>query len=280
MIRIILFLFLCFIPAAGQTIRENTQRNLMAMTNISATQLVDGKPYRVAMFGNRQVFDRAIPTPKVGVRPGAEWYSLLQDSQLWQLTRVNGHFIYSDNTRWFEIARISLGGDEKWEGSVPCEGEVYVVDNNIVRITQRFNPNRLTKAVSIDMVYEWVQLKEKRLLPARMTMTAEIKNGRKHTVRIEWTNYQEFGTELVIKEPDETETLRPIKFGNAFVESSEQQFEKDDFGLPSPSDATEVPKLDLNVPSILNPGSGLPVKTKTVRLNAWKRFFRKLLPKP
>jgi hypothetical protein len=276
MIRGILFLLLCFTPAMGQTIRENTQRTLMAMTNISATQLVDGKPYRVAMFGNRQVFARAIPTPKIGIRPGAEWYSLLQASQLWKLTPAGDHFTYSDHTRWFEISRIAFGADEKWEGLVPCEGEVYVVDNNIVRITQRFNPGRHTNSVSIDMFYEWIQLKQKRLLPSRMTMTAEFKNRRTYKVQVEWVNYQEFGTELIVKEPSETDTLRPVGIGSRFVAEEENLVERDDFGLPTPTGTTDDLKVENDGPSLLQPDAR-PVKTQPVRPSPWRRFFPKVI---
>jgi len=85
MIRSILFLFLCALPVSAQTIKEQTQRNLMAMTNISATQLVNGDRYRVAMFGNRQVFNRQISYPQQGIKPGDEW----------SIKEVLDHLIYA-----------------------------------------------------------------------------------------------------------------------------------------------------------------------------------------
>jgi hypothetical protein len=280
MIRSILFLFLCTIPASGQTIKEQTQRHLMAMTNISAIQVVNNKRYVVAMFGNRQVFNREIEIPRIGIRPGSEWYSLLQDSQFWKLLPAGDHFTYSDTTRWFEISRMTLAGDKRWDGLVACEGEVYVVDNSIVRITQRFTPNRLTTSVSIDMVYEWVELKERRLLPTRMTMTAKLKNGQTHTVQVQWIDYKEFGSELLVKDVDTQDTQRPIGGGgDLFAEPSVEKPDGSDVGLPTPFQTSDVPKTENErVPSLLDP-IGVPHKTNQVSTSSWKNFFKRLTPK-
>src|SRR4030095_7311986 len=90
--------------------------------------------------------------------------------------------------------------DVEWQGWVPCEGEVYVVDNNIVRITQRLRPNRLARLVTIEMDYSWVQLKTTHLLPARMTMSAVFKNGNTKSVNVTLSEYKEYGSELIVTE--------------------------------------------------------------------------------
>jgi hypothetical protein len=200
MIRTILILFLCFFPVEAQTIREQTQQNLMAMNNISATQIVDGSRYRVAMYGGQQVFQPRLPTPYVGIRLGAEWFGLLQASQTWTLVPAGDHFTYSSGCRWSETDHHVFRSDVEWEGWVPCEGEVYLEGNNIVRITQRLRPNRMARLVTFDMNYSWVQLKTKHLLPVRMTMSAVFKNGDTKAVNVTWSDYKEYGSELVVTE--------------------------------------------------------------------------------
>jgi hypothetical protein len=192
--------FLCLLPVEAQTIREQTQQNLMAMNNISATQTVDGSRYRVAIFGGQQVFRPRMPRPYVGIRLGAEWFGLLQESQTWTLVPAGDHFTYSSGCRWSETDHRVFRNDVEWEGWVPCEGEVYVDGPNIVRITQRLRPDRMARLVTIDMYYSWVDLKTKHLLPARMIMNAVFKNGDSKSVNVSWSGYKEYGSEVVVTE--------------------------------------------------------------------------------
>ncbi len=283
MIRSILFLFLCTVPVAPQTIREQTQKNLMAMTNITARQIVNGKSYRVAMFGGRQAFNREIPMPKVGLRPGSEWFSILQASQTWKLNPAGNHFTYSEGCPWFEISRRTFATDSRWDGWVPCEGEVFVDGSHITRITQRLFPNRMVKTVEIEVLYEWAELKEKRLVPAQMKMTALFANGRRDQIDVQWTDYKEFGANLIVKDveadeypratvqagPDfysqvDPDVVQTLPIGNKAEPTSTQHIEV----LPVVNDSQSATNL-------LTPIQGLT--EKSVTLTPWKRFFRRIL---
>ena len=278
MIRSIVFLFLCALPVSAQTIKEQTQRNLMAMTNISATQLVNGDRYRVAMFGNRQVFNREISFPRQGIKPGDEWYTLLQSSQLWKLSPQGDHYTYSDTCRWTERRRSLWSADSDWDGLVPCDGEVYVDGPNITRITQRLHPDhrRLVKTAFFDITYEFVDLKDKRLLPTHMTMSAEFRNGRNYSLDIKWIDYKEFGAEVVLKEIDPDESPRPMHNGVNFFNqeipdkatSSDDVTPPPDFTSPRPSSSDVVS----------NPSGLRDATTSSESVRSWKTFFKRLVP--
>src|SRR5215510_6392578 len=118
MIRTILLLLVCQIPVLAQTIREQTQRNLAAMSNITVKQIVDGKANRVAIFGGRQMQNRELPEPRFGLLLGNAWYSILEDSQRWILHPEGDHFTYSTGCLWFEVSRNTWSKDPRWEGWV------------------------------------------------------------------------------------------------------------------------------------------------------------------
>jgi hypothetical protein len=278
MIRPILLLFLCQIPVLAQPIREQTQRHLAAMNNMTVKQIVDGKANRVAIFDGRQVPNRELPTPKFGLLLGSAWYSILEDSQRWNLHPQGDHFTYSTGCLWFEISRQAFSPDSRWEGWVPCEGKVFVDKTNIIRITQQLIPNRLTKTVTIDIHYGWIQLKELRLLPSRMIMDAVFKNGKTSHVEVLWTDYREFGSELLAKEIDPDDppviTIAQPPRRNFFddVEPGEERMTRS-------TERTSEKQTSAPPPPVMN----LPLRidqapeAKTVGVRTWKRIFRPFL---
>jgi hypothetical protein len=250
----------------------------MAMTSIAATQSIIGNRYRVAMFGNRQVFNREISFPQQGIKPGTEWYTLLQSSQLWRLIPQGDHYIYSDTCRWTERRRSLWSADSDWDGWLPCEGEVYVDGPNVTRITQRLHPDdqRLVKGVCFDITYEFVELKEKRLLPAHMTMSAEFRNGRNYILDIKWTDYTEFGTDVVMKEVDADESPRPMRNGVNFFnqETADNAFSSSDATTPTDFESPQPSPSDV----LSNPSGLRDATTDTESVRSWKRFFKRLMP--
>jgi len=198
-------LLLLLVPPATE-VKAQTQKNLAALETISALQVGGPQSYRVSMFGGQSRHD---PIPYSGLFFGSEWSSLLQDSQKWVLQAEGDHYTYHTQCPWTEIKQIK---HERWHAFVPCEGEVYVEDANIIRIVQRLFPRRTTKSVTIDVQYGWVTLRERRLVPLTINMVATYSDNRVKALSARWIDYHEWAAESIVKDiEDEDGGQRAVK---------------------------------------------------------------------
>lgn len=244
MLGIILGLFL----VSPQQVKQQTQIHLMNMQNISAIETIGKHSYEVAMFGGKQT---AIRPPTVhGVYVKDAWFVLLHDSQLWKFEAEGDHFTYSDTCGWLE---------NKPE-IVPCEGEIYTADDDIVRITQRMTTKKWG-VVSLDMTYGWEMLSDRRLLPQFLVL-----KWRDKQINARWSEYREFrASEPTVREADADEP--PAM--NLVVHSVRQSpaIEQE-----TVTEVAPLPPIPVNSIDALFP-TRPPNATKAVKRNWLKRWF-------
>lgn len=180
-------------PSVSAT-KSQTQRHLMALQSITATEQVGLYSYQVALYGNRLSAVRP-PTPH-GPTIKDAWYVLLRDSQVWKWLPTADHYEYVDTCGWAERG-VQL---------VPCKGEIYVDGKDVTRITQRLQTERWGIVV-LDLHFGWEQLSERRLVPKRLTL--EWGGG---TITATWTSYHEWrsGEPVVAEaEADDSDLQQP-----------------------------------------------------------------------
>ena len=157
-------------------IKQATQQHLMAMQNISATETVGKDSYRVAMFGGQQAGAR--PPIYHGVALDRAWFVLLRDSQVWHFVPAgDDHFTYSDSCAFKDRGNQLI---------LPCSGEIFTQNADIIRIIQTFVTERWG-AITIDIKYDWVTLSEPRLVPQELV----LRWGEKE-IKATWSQYREF----------------------------------------------------------------------------------------
>lgn len=165
-------------------IRAASQQHLMHLQTIRAKS----NNSRVELLGGKE---STMPAPKRGLYVKDYWFGLLRDSQRWLLTPKSPYkWAWKSQCTWIEGKQRQL---------VSCEGEVFVEGANIRRIVQRISTTKGIATVTMD--YDWVQLKQKRLVPTKLT----IARGKEFTT-VTWGAYEEFGATAVVKEWDERST--------------------------------------------------------------------------
>lgn len=198
MVKSILLLFVCSVSIlANSEIKLQAYVHLSAMDNVVATERVRGsqsQSYRIAVYRGRLHADR--PYPK-GLYVDQAWYSLLKDSLRWNWIPKDHYFTYSDTCLWTEMGR---------QERVPCSGEVFVQGNDVRSVTQTLSvgKGRMYPTVRMTVDYEFFQLGERRLLPARMTL-----EGGNEKLSVTWINYREFraSSEVVAIDEDDGYTM-------------------------------------------------------------------------
>ena len=258
-------LLLLLVPPAAE-VKAQTQKTLAAMETVSALQVGGPQSYRVSMFGGKSRND---PVPYSGLFFGSEWSSLLQDSQKWALQPEGDHYTYYSQCPWTEIKQIQ---NERWHAFVPCEGEVYVEDANIIRIVQRLSPRRTTKSVTIDVQYGWVTLRERRLVPLTIKMVATYSDNRVKALSARWIDYHEWAAESIVKDIDGEDG------GQLAVKRVELQ-EGGATAVPaaeSPDAGIVTEQRPKTVVDIVTPPADLI--RSSVKVSRWGKLFRILRP--
>jgi hypothetical protein len=159
----------------------------------------------------------ALPSPKVGVLPGSDWYdtlSLIARVRL-QYVGASSHlgdpvhvFAFqnsaSDETCRFRQRTAILLGHKDEERYVPCEGIVVSDDQfNVLGIMLRISPQ-------FGCVTEWqalaryglVKLRGSQkpfLLPLSLDLSTRFKNGGVHHASEDWSDYRLFAAESVLR---------------------------------------------------------------------------------
>ena len=182
--------------------------------------------YQVAMYFDGQRFrsetgkelgTAALPSPKVGILPGSDWYDTLSLIARVRLEYVGAsshsgetlhvfafHNTASDGTCRFRQRTAMLLGHKDDERYVPCEG-IVVSDShfNILGITLRLSPQ-------FGCVSEWqalaryglIKLHENQkpfLLPLTLDLSTRFRNGGVHHATEDWSDYRLFVTESTLR---------------------------------------------------------------------------------
>jgi hypothetical protein len=165
----------------------------------------------------KEVGAAALPSPKVGVLPGSDWYdtlSLIARVRL-QYVGASSHsgepvhvFAFqntaSDETCRFRQRTAILLGHKDEERYVPCEGIVVSDEQfNVLGIMLRLSPQ-------FGCVTEWQALarygliklrggQKPFLLPLSLDLSTRFKNGGVHHASEDWSDYRLFVAESVLR---------------------------------------------------------------------------------
>jgi len=108
-----------------------------------------------------------------------------------------------------------------------------------------------------------------------MTMSAEFRNGRNYDLDIKWTDYQEFGTDLVMKDVDADDSPRPMRSGVDFFsqETADNTFSSSDATTPTDFASPRPSSSDV----VSDPSGLRDATTNSESIRSWTRFFKRLV---
>jgi hypothetical protein len=190
--------------APARDVQFQSWATVNAMHNLQAVQMVEGKRYRTYLYNTKA--NQPVPAPYVGIQPGPYWYSILRASVSWDLEPQGTYYTYQTTCKWFEVKRVAVLFRSQWEGTIPCSGAIYLDGKHVKRITQSFTleKRRMTREVFIQIDYDWTKVRGKRLmLPAKLIMIVDLWNGEQKHLEMTWSEYQEFFSEVAVKESEE-----------------------------------------------------------------------------
>jgi hypothetical protein len=188
--------------------------------------------HEVAIHEGRQIFREIkkdgsrgkavgeLPYPRQGVRPGAEWSTLLQNiaTAVVPLTylgtsKYQGKVVHvysyeasaQDKVCGFSEEASGIMSSASWAGYVDCAGAI-VTDKqfNPVTILQELYPpfERLTRLVAVSVTYDSVVIPGSGmslLLPIDLQLTCQLNNGTLNFASAAWSQYHVFRVESAVK---------------------------------------------------------------------------------